>query len=402
MGFAENFIRGHHIGTQERVAKQRQALDEQQFEEAKKQHADELKRQLESDKRVSSMAQLAGAEHLAQVLATTPGPQHAPTQGFGPTVTTPPEPIDISGALSALGISGPGQIQPQYLEATQAGQEAHARRLAQAAADVKSGPVEMGATTRKTLGLGSEPASPADVAVAMKNLEARHARELAGVKAANDPINVLLANLLHPGGAGGVHTGLENYSDTGAHTNMPYVDSTRLPTGKAGQALNLRANSAGIKVVNKDDASSLRDIATVGNGLTQLMDQLSSKLPKDATGRLIGAPSNKLAQYFQTDPELAAFNTFKDEAFRIVRAMGAGARMNEQQFKVAIANIPLITDTLGAAQQKAENLRLVLGGREAAILGIKIGQKRTFPNGTVAVWDGRGWDSDPAVVGKAK
>lgn len=120
------------------------------------------------------------------------------------------------------------------------------------------------------------------------------------------------------------------------------------------------------------DVLALHDIDTARLGQQQMYDGILGKLPKDAGGRILGGPENKLSQFFQTDVDIAAFNSWRALAIRSLRAMSGstGLRINKSEIELAVANdIPQITDTVAVALQKAKNVNAMLMNSEQAQLG---------------------------------
>lgn len=135
---------------------------------------------------------------------------------------------------------------------------------------------------------------------------------------------------------------------------------------KAHQA----ANAQGVRVLSKEDSSTLSEIDKVSSNQDDILSQITSKLPKDAAGRVIGGTANKLSQFFQTDDDLAAFMTWRGTAIATLRALAGskGLRLNQAEINMAIQNdIPQVTDTVGVAQKKISNIKKALGNAENAI-----------------------------------
>src|SRR5262249_25477969 len=105
---------------------------------------------------------------------------------------------------------------------------------------------------------------------------------------------------------------------------------------------------------------------------SDILSQLEAKLPKDASGRVTTGLGNKLSQFFQTDSDLAAFNSWRTAAIKNLRATAGskGLRLNEAEIKLAVANdIPQLTDTVAVAQQKVANLNKMFDNAEKAVFG---------------------------------
>lgn len=132
------------------------------------------------------------------------------------------------------------------------------------------------------------------------------------------------------------------------------------------------AAAAGIMVLQKEDANSLRSGDNARANLGAILNQVEAKLPRDAAGRVTAAPSNKLAQFFQTDADLGAFNSWRVAAIQSVQALaesGKGFRMTKAEIDLAIQNdIPNITDDIQTARQKVKNFNTLMDNKESSIL----------------------------------
>lgn len=141
--------------------------------------------------------------------------------------------------------------------------------------------------------------------------------------------------------------------------------------GKARDQAHAAANKAGVPVLSKEDAGTLREIDKVAANQDDILGTLEAKLPKDPSGRITTGLNNKLSQVFQTDPELAAFMTWRGTAIATLRALAGskGLRLNQAEINMALANdIPQITDTVAVAQQKIANIKKALGNVEGSLI----------------------------------
>jgi len=149
-----------------------------------------------------------------------------------------------------------------------------------------------------------------------------------------------------------------------------YADVSQL-TGPAAAIVKQQAYAAGIPVVDKDTAATLRDIDTAKANQQYMMSVIGSKLAPGPGSRLYTAPGNTLESLAQTDPDLAAVGTFRNAAIQSMRAVAGskGLRINQAEIQMAIDNdIPKLTDTLPVAQQKLKNLQTFLQNAENAHL----------------------------------
>ncbi len=172
------------------------------------------------------------------------------------------------------------------------------------------------------------------------------------------------------------------------YTGLKYVDTSGL-SGDAKNAAIKSAAKAGIPAVTPDQAGALNDIDNARLNQDAILNQIKTFLPKDAAGRITAGPSNKLSQFIQTNDQLGAFNSWRTAAINTLRATAGskGLRINQAEILAATENdIPQITDTLGVAQQKYNNIMTLLGNAEKAIL---VSDRSTFnPNSTSGVKTG--------------
>lgn len=158
-------------------------------------------------------------------------------------------------------------------------------------------------------------------------------------------------------GSGGTLDKLTRYTKG----NRQYIDGTGV-TGK--NLLQLQsAAPQGIPVLNKDGVGTIQANGAVNSTLDDMMNQIQSKLPKDAAGRITVGTGNKLSQYFQTDKDLSSFNSWQLDAIQMIRAMGMN-RLNQKELESAVDAMPKITDTIGTAQQKVKNVKKMFQNKE--------------------------------------
>ncbi len=157
-----------------------------------------------------------------------------------------------------------------------------------------------------------------------------------------------------------------------AFTGKTYLDLGDFETPTARTAARQAALAAGVPVVAKDVGDSLRAADTARLNMQAMWAQIQSKLPKDAAGRVLAGPGNKLKQYFQTDDELAAFNSWRAGAIQAVQALverGMGFRMNRSEIDMIMQNdMPQVTDTLKTAKDRIDNVTKLLEDKEGVAL----------------------------------
>lgn len=147
-----------------------------------------------------------------------------------------------------------------------------------------------------------------------------------------------------------------------------FVDKGEFAGARAQNAASKAGEKAGVLVVSPDEANQLKAAQAAFSNLNDYFDQIKSKLPKDANGRPIIAAENKLGQYFQTDDQLAAADGWDVSVLPTLNALRATGRIPVQEFNRGLAARPLITDTLGAAEQKKKNLEKILTNAVRPIL----------------------------------
>lgn len=171
-------------------------------------------------------------------------------------------------------------------------------------------------------------------------------------------------------GSGGPSDYMSDNHVSQTNSGRYYVDLTGY-TGKVKNAMMERYTAQGLPVVDGPRAKALADIDGARLNQDSVLTNVLDRLPKDAAGRITGGLGNKISQLLQTDDELAAFNSWRTTAIRTLRAAAGseGLRLNEKEILLAVANdIPRITDTIGAAQQKQANIRAQLDNVETSML----------------------------------
>jgi hypothetical protein len=151
-------------------------------------------------------------------------------------------------------------------------------------------------------------------------------------------------------------------------SGYPYVDATGY-SAKMRDALKMRYERRGVTVLTDREASVARDIDTARLNQDSIFNSIAEKLPKDSSGRLLVGPENKLSQFFQTDEDLASFNSWRAAAIQSLRAIaggaGSGFRINQAEIAMAMENdIPRITDTVGVATAKKAKIEAMLDNAE--------------------------------------
>lgn len=154
-----------------------------------------------------------------------------------------------------------------------------------------------------------------------------------------------------------------------------YIDTSGL-TLKDASALTAAARAQGIPVPDAANRDALLNIDTARKNLTGITGAVDDILAKNALTRIPVAVGNKLADFFQTDPEISSFKTWRSAAIEAMRAMAGskGLRINQAEIQTAMNNdIPTIYDTIDTARMKLERVNEQLNSWENSILAPTVG-----------------------------
>ncbi len=155
-------------------------------------------------------------------------------------------------------------------------------------------------------------------------------------------------------------------------SGQKYLDLGDYQTPKERSAAAAAAKAAGVMPVSKEVGASLAAADTAKQNINAMWSKIESKLPKTPDGRLVAGPGNKLKQYFQTDDDLAAFNSWRAGAIQAVQALverGMGFRLNKSEIDMIMQNdMPQVTDTVGTAKARVQNMLTLLSNKEKTAL----------------------------------
>jgi hypothetical protein len=149
-----------------------------------------------------------------------------------------------------------------------------------------------------------------------------------------------------------------------------YVDLSTY-TGEARNKARDAANAAGAVPVSKEQANALQEIDNARANQAAINNQIKDLLPTGTGARGVATVAVPLQKLFQSNDQIAAFNSWRTAAIQTLRATAGskGLRINEAEIAQAITNdIPQLTDTVGTAQQKLKNINTMLENAEASIL----------------------------------
>jgi hypothetical protein len=151
-------------------------------------------------------------------------------------------------------------------------------------------------------------------------------------------------------------------------SGRPWFNAEDFKGDKAGFAA---AMHSGTPVLNPTDAGNMKDISYARRNMDFMLNDIQDALAPDAQGRILTAPSNKLAEAMQTNPKLASIGTYRNAAIASMRAVAGskGLRINQYEVQMAIDNdIPKDTDTVAVAQKTLANMKAFLENSERAHL----------------------------------
>lgn len=196
-----------------------------------------------------------------------------------------------------------------------------------------------------------DPAAAA-LATQLKNLSVQEAQQrLDALKTKNEPVNI----------SPDVQTTI---------SGKKYVDAS-IYTGETRNKAIEAAKAQGIIPVSKEDADTLKNIDNARANQRDILAQIDPLLPKNPVSRAAALIATPLEKLFQTNDQIAAFNSWRAAAINTLRATAGskGLRINQAEIALAIENdIPKLTDTAGTAQQKIKNITTLLNNAEAPIL----------------------------------
>jgi hypothetical protein len=242
-----------------------------------------------------------------------------------------------------------------------------------------SGEVEMrgGAKYLAARQAADEKAAAAEQAAADREAAAQQQRDFVGTQNdANRQNARAIAEIAHAGSNEAV--GVEYDAKTlpwlkdSKGNPVNYVDMS-MYVGRDKTKARQEAHASGIVPLSKDDVGLLQDADGALANMDYIESMITSKLPKDATGRVLGgALSNKIEAYLQTDDQLATLPALRAAAIKSLRAAAGsrGFRMTEAEIMLAVENdIPKITDTVSAAKQKLDHMRKIITNASQAVIG---------------------------------
>jgi len=149
-----------------------------------------------------------------------------------------------------------------------------------------------------------------------------------------------------------------------------YIDLSQYSAGERDKARKA-ASDVGAVPLSKEQANALQEIDNARANQKSINDQIGDLLPKSVAGRGAAALTVPLEKVFQTNDQIAAYNSWRTAAIQTLRATAGskGLRINQAEIAQAIENdIPKLTDTVGVAQQKLKNINTLLDNAESSIV----------------------------------
>ena len=231
----------------------------------------------------------------------------------------------------------PGTLEEQYLEAVSRGDKVTAQRIL--------------GTMQATANAKRDPAAQA-LAAELGALRANEARErLDKMRREALPLDVTPDVIT-------------------TRSGKSYIDLSTY-TGEERNKARTAAAAAGVMPVSKQEAQTLREIDTARANQDAILNGIQDKLPAGVLGRGVAAVSVPLSKFFQSDADIASFNTWRTAAIQALRATAgsAGLRINAAEIAQAVENdIPKLTDTVATAQAKMQKIKTLLQNSEDSIL----------------------------------
>lgn len=239
--------------------------------------------------------------------------------------------------LKKYGRTTPGTPEEQYLQAISTGDTATAGRILK--------------TIQDTANAKRDPAQAA-LAAQLGGLRADEARQrLDALKEKNKPEDI----------GPDIQTTV---------AGRKYLDLSQYQ-GDRREKARAAAAQAGVIPVSKENADALQNIDAARMNQQSIMDQIHDLLPSTPAGRAGAALTVPLSKVFQTNDQIAAFNSWRSAAIQTLRATAGskGLRINRAEILQSIENdLPKLTDTLATAQQKRKNIERMLENIEKSIL----------------------------------
>ncbi|MEY2873111.1 MAG: hypothetical protein RLZZ373_482, partial [Pseudomonadota bacterium] len=182
-----------------------------------------------------------------------------------------------------------------------------------------------------------------------------------------------------------------------------YIDMSGF-TGKEGVNARVAAIKHGLIPVTGKQTEQLESASAASANARQFLDQIKAKLPKDAAGRTLGGPANKLSQFFQTDEDLASASGWDTAIFPTLRALNVSGRISNQEIDLAKAARPKITDTVGVAERFVQILDQQLSNAANRVLerGVRPAAQAGGGAAAGASGDPRRTKARQALVGAGK
>ena len=203
---------------------------------------------------------------------------------------------------------------------------------------------------------------------AKDQLKAAHDNRMAEITATGEQNRRTLRD--KPAPAPKVPAGQESYDISKmvrtTQSGKRFVDLSEL-TGNAKNSAIKAAHDQGLPALGGDNIRAVKDIDRARRDLSGLENDVLKLVPRDPQGRLMGAAGRTIEELAQTNPNRAAYKSWRDAAIPTLRALvaGPGLRMSTEQLKLMLDNLPNKNDTWDTASSKLAIIRQMLDNAEA-------------------------------------
>ena len=139
-----------------------------------------------------------------------------------------------------------------------------------------------------------------------------------------------------------------------------YISQKAAVTKAQKENLGAWAKANDVHLMMDPDAQALQELSQALGNLDAQYNDIKDKLPKQggAVENKFHAAQNSFSAWAQTDPDLAAYKSWADNAIKILKAQAGtkGLRINQAELARALRSVPEITDTRENADKKVKNL----------------------------------------------
>jgi hypothetical protein len=134
-----------------------------------------------------------------------------------------------------------------------------------------------------------------------------------------------------------------------------YINLDRVASNQQN-AIRIQASKAGIPALGPEEVAKVRSLDITTQNLAQMKLAVDKFAGSGLWGSLGKGNLSKIAAATQSDPNIAAFGTFRDTAINSIQALaggsGSGFRLNQAEINTAVSNLPTISDNKETAEKK--------------------------------------------------